>query len=241
MAERIVAKGAARERVVEVPVWSRAEEIAPLEHKDNALRTELGWQDRFVVLYSGNAGLLHRFDELLEAARRLAERVPEVLFAFVGGGPRRAEIERRAAELGLTNVAFLPYFPRERLGESLPAGDVHFLSLAPEQTGIAVPGKLYGALASGRPVLFVGARDGESADTIRDARAGCTFVPGQGAELAVEIERLARDPAAVRELGANARAAFEQRFERELACEAWRSTLEVFGAQARLLQPARAA
>jgi glycosyltransferase involved in cell wall biosynthesis len=180
---------------------------------------------------------VHRFDELLEAARLLAKRAPNVLFAFVGGGPRRKEIEAYVKERGLTNVDFKGYLPRESLRHSLPAGDVHFVSLEPAQTGVAVPGKLYGIFAAGRPVLFVGASACESADAIRAAGAGATFEPGQGARLADEIERLANDAAAggreLRELGSRARTAFLETYERAVCCEQWAELLAgVAGADA---------
>ena len=44
-------------------------------------------------------------------------------------------------------------------------------------TGIVVPGKLYGAMAAGRPAVFVGPEHCESADTIRDAGCGLTVRP----------------------------------------------------------------
>ena len=226
MTARIERKGVDRGRICEIPVWSRAEEVVELSHADNSVRARRGWQDRFVVLYSGNAGLLHRFDELLDGAELLARREPRVLFAFVGGGPRRAELERAAVQRGLRNMEFLDYVPREQLGPSLASGDAHFLSLAPEHAGIAVPGKLYGALASGRPVLFVGAAACESAETIRQAGCGVALEPGHGAELADAIARLATDPEHTAELGRRARAAFEARFERAITCEAWRELLE---------------
>ena len=56
--------------------------------------------------------------------------------------------------------------------------DVHLISMRPEMTGIVVPGKLYGAMAAGRPAVFVGPEHCESADTIRDAGCGLTVAPG---------------------------------------------------------------
>ncbi|MHC4894177.1 MAG: glycosyltransferase family 4 protein [Planctomycetota bacterium] len=223
---RVIAKGVDPERITEIPVWSRREEIEPLRHEDNPLRAELGWSDRTVVMYSGNAGLVHQFEEFLDAAERLRDEAPEVLFAVVGGGPRRAEIETAKRERQLDNLELLDYFPREALARSLSAADIHFMSLRPEQTGVAVPGKLQGILAAGRPVLFVGAERCESADTIRDADAGRTFVPGQSNELADAILALAADEPERRRLGQSARAAFLTHFERAVACEQWRRLLE---------------
>ncbi len=224
--KRVIQRGQTPENLVEIPVWSDGNEIAPREHKTNPARAELGFEGRFVVLYSGNAGLLHRFEEVVEAAAIVAERDPDVLFAFVGGGPRRAEIERAFAERGLKNALFRGYLPREALSGSLPAGDVHLVTLRPEQTGVAVPGKLYGILAAGRPVLFVGAARCESADAVREARAGHCFTPGQGRELAEAILELHADRELRERMGQNARRAFLSRYDRAVCCERWTELLE---------------
>ena len=64
--------------------------------------------------------------------------------------------------------------PRDQLYASLTLADVHLISMRGEMTGLVVPGKLYGAMAAGRPTLFVGPEHCESADTIRQAGCGLT-------------------------------------------------------------------
>lgn len=226
MAARLQAKGVDPARLAEIPVWADGQAVRPRPHAHNELRRRLGWNGRFVVLYSGNAGLVHRFDELLDAMQRVGATHPRILFAFVGGGPRRREIEAEVARRGLTNAEFHAYFPREMLGESLPAADAHFLSLRDEQAGIAVPGKLYGAMASGRPVLFVGPERCESADTLRQSGAGYAFRSGEGLALSEAILTLAEDPRRAAELGRRARAEFERRFDRPVCLAAWSELIE---------------
>ena len=74
-------------------------------------------------------------------------------------------------------------------------------------TGIVVPGKLYGAMASGRPALFVGPDHCESADTIRQADCGLTVRlgdvdgPGRGADPAGRRPRARRSRWAARPRG----------------------------------------
>ena len=142
------------------------------------LREALGLADTFVAMYSGNLGLAHSFDEFLEAARRLRDR-PDIVFLFVGDGPRLAEVGAAKQAEGLDNIRLLDYFPREQLHASLSVADVHLISMRPEMTGIVVPGKLYGAMASGRPALFVGPEHCESADTIRQAELRPDGPPGR--------------------------------------------------------------
>src|SRR6185437_9497434 len=144
--------------------------------------------------------LAHSTAEFLEAARRLRDR-DDIVFLFVGDGPRMAEVRDAQQAEGLTNVRFLKYFPREMLHASLSLADVHLISMRGEMTGIVVPGKLYGAMASGRPALFVGPAHCESADTIRQADCGLTVRLGDPDGLVEALTRLAADPEAARRMG----------------------------------------
>jgi glycosyltransferase involved in cell wall biosynthesis len=174
-------------------------------------------------MYSGNLGLAHSFDEFLEAARRLRER-EDVVFLFVGGGPRLEEVRAAKERDGLDNVRLLDYFPREQLHISLSVADVHLISMRREMTGIVVPGKLYGVMASGRPALFVGPEHCETADTVRQADCGLTVRLGDVDGLVESLCRLAGDTALVQQMGARGRAAFLSSYEKS-ACSARWNTL----------------
>jgi len=220
MADRILAKGVRSERIREVPVWSRREEIFPRDRDGHPLREELGLADKFVVMYSGNLGLAHQFDEVVRAAEAFEAR-DDVVFLFVGDGPRLKEVKAAVEAKSLKNVRFMDYFPRESLHLSLSVADVHLITMRDCMTGIVVPGKLYGAMASGRPTIFVGPAHCESADTIRDSECGATISTGRADLLIAAIERLADSPSTAAELGRNGRRAFLRNFERRFCCELW--------------------
>jgi len=115
MAERLRAKGLAS--VDAVHNWADGDAIRPRSLEGHALRERWGWDERFIVLYSGNMGLAHEFDTTLDAAEILRDH-PRVRFAFVGDGPRRNEVEAEARRRGLTNVEF-----RDGLLEEMPVED----------------------------------------------------------------------------------------------------------------------
>lgn len=232
-AQRVLDRGVPDERVSLVPIWSWADEITTTDDQRASLRAELGWSEHFVLLYSGNAGHVHRFDELLEAMRILESERPEVRLAFVGGGPRRAEIERFVDQHALSNVSFHPSQPRERVGALLRAADAHVTTLRAEQVGVSVPGKLYGQLASGRPVLFVGPERCESADDLRASRAGRVIGIGDVDGLVAAVRELVEDDSLRRRLGAQGRRWFLEHRERNVSCEAWLDLLEEVCASAR--------
>jgi len=220
MADRIAAKGVRRDRLEVVPVWSRRDEIYPMAREGHPLRERMGLTDPFIAMYSGNLGLAHSFDEFLAAAERLRSR-SDILFLFVGGGPRLNEVRAAQEKLQLENVRILDYFPRELLHASLSLADVHLSSLRSEMTGIVVPSKVYGAMASGRPLLFVGPDHSESADTIREADCGITVRLGDVDGLVAAFERLAASPELVQEMGQRGRSAFLSTYEQATCCARW--------------------
>jgi colanic acid biosynthesis glycosyl transferase WcaI len=225
MADRIALKQVADEKMITIPVWSRRDEIYPLPRDSNPLRKSLGLEGSFVAMYSGNLGLAHSFDEFLEAARRLRQR-SDIVFLFVGDGPRKHQVESARDSEGLTNIRLLDPVPRDWLHASLSLADVHLISMKPEMNGIVVPGKLYGAMAAGRPIVFVGPEHCEPADTIRSAGCGFTLPTGDASALVNSITLLASDPSLARRMGERARTSFIAHFEQRLCCMRWCDLIE---------------
>jgi glycosyltransferase involved in cell wall biosynthesis len=223
MAERL-RRGGAR-RVEAFHNWADGAAIRPLPIDDHPLRRAWGWTDRFVVVYSGNLGLAHEFDTVLDAAERLVGR-PDVRIAFVGGGPRRDGLEREVRRRRLSNVEFRPWMESRDLGLSLTAGDLHLVTLRPGLGGLLVPSKIYGVLAAGRPSIYVGPQDGEVASLLDAGGCGCTIEPGDGGALAAAIAAYADEAALCAEHGRRARALFERGFDRERGVERWVGLVE---------------
>lgn len=171
MARRIRERASDGTAVADVPLWTRPHERTP---NLAALRQALGWPAQaLVLLYSGNLGLGHRFDEFLAAARALGPAGP--LWVFAGGGARRAEIEAQAGE---APVRLLPYAdPAEHRARAL-AADVHLLSLRGAWDGLIVPSKLQAAFGAGRPVIFVGNRAGDVGRWVDESGGGWTVDEG---------------------------------------------------------------
>jgi glycosyltransferase involved in cell wall biosynthesis len=220
MGDRVALKRVDPDRIATIPVWSRREEIYPIPRGANSLRKALGLGDAFVAMYSGNFGLAHSFEEVMAAARGLRGR-RDIVFLFVGGGPRLAEVQAVAEQEELTNVRFLDYVPRSHLHVSLSMADVHLISMRPEMTGIVAPGKLYGVMAAGRAAVFVGPEHCEPADTIRHSGCGLTVAPGDSDGLIAALTLLAGDPSLARRMGERGRSAFLAAYERRLCCDRW--------------------
>lgn len=75
-----------------IPNWAGVETPAMVPHESNSLRAEWGYtKDDFLVIYSGNMGVSHHFDELLGAAMEFKDH-DRIKFVFIGEGPRKKEV-----------------------------------------------------------------------------------------------------------------------------------------------------
>jgi glycosyltransferase involved in cell wall biosynthesis len=225
MANYLSSLGIPQTQITVIPNWADGQAIQPLAAEQNPLRSEWQLQDKFVVGYSGNLGRAHEFTTILEAATQLINE-PQIVFLLIGSGPQKLWLEAEVNKRHLTNVLFKPYQPRERLGESLTVPDVHLISLRPSLEGLIVPSKFYGIAAAGRPVLYLGDKDGEIPRLLHLHQCGRTLAEGDSQGLVEVIKRLAENPEDRLRLGRNARALFEQRFEKTLALQKWRKVLE---------------
>lgn len=222
MAERIESLGVQADRIHIVPNWADIDVVRPVAPRENRLRRVLGLGDAFVVMYSGNMGVAHSFDEVLAAAETLRAD-PGVAFVFIGDGSRKREVE--AAARRLPNVKILGYQPVEELSHSLSLGDVHYVSLRRGFEGLVVPSKAYGAFAAGRPILYQGSDTGEIARVIDEEGVGKVVQPGDGAGLVDGILEMRAETSRRIEAGTRARALAEGRYGKVAGVERYVTAL----------------
>jgi glycosyltransferase involved in cell wall biosynthesis len=207
-----------------IPNWADGDLIRPLVHADNPLRDEWNPEHKFLVGYSGNFGRAHSFDALLEAMTLLQVR-PEIHFVLIGEGAGLEQLLEAVERKQLQRVTFQPYQPNDSLRQSLGAIDLHLVTMKEHMEGLVLPSKIYGVLAAGRPIAFIGDEDGEIAALIRDNDVGIVIGHGDGAGLAEQIQALVRDPERIKRMGENARALFDREFAKPIAVEHWSSVL----------------
>ena len=220
MRTQLVQEGISEQHITIIHNWADEKALVPIETAAVPLRREWGVADRFVLAYSGNFGRAHEYETIIGAARLLADS-PDILFLFIGGGARIEDLRAEGKKLGLTNLLFKPYQPRQLLGSSLAVADVHLVSLRPELEGLIVPSKYYGIAAVGRPTLFIGDEQGEIGRILAESGSGFSILQGDSEVLAKTIRKL-RDAKKLREgMGRNARRDFERRFSMQTGCQRW--------------------
>jgi colanic acid biosynthesis glycosyl transferase WcaI len=210
--QNLVGKDVPEEKLSVIPVWSDPEAIRP-QAKENAFRRELGLEGKFLVMYAGALGLTSALEDLVQAAEILRDE-DQVHFVMIGEGVKKEALVKSVQENDLGTVTFLPFQPRDRLSEVMAAADLSAVTINRASSAFSLPSKVFGIMASGRPILAITPPDSEVAHLVQTGDCGVVVPPDQPQALADKILELRRDPERLRYLGGNGRTFLESRFSR---------------------------
>jgi glycosyltransferase involved in cell wall biosynthesis len=173
---------------------------------NRALSEDLGLDGRPLVGIVAKLSRVKGHEHFLAAAAEVARERPDARFLIVGDGPRRAQLERLSAELGLSRVVvFLG--ARADVSSVLKLLDVFALSSLSE----GAPNAVIEAMAAGVPV--VAPRVGGVPELVREGVTGTLFEPGDDRALARAIVDLLDDRARARAMGEAGAALARERYE----------------------------
>lgn len=206
MAKRLANRGVPVDRIHVCPNWADGAVLYPREHTRDG---------RLKVLYSGNFGLAHDFDTVVEALEALGAD-PGYSFLFSGGGPRWVQLQNVCLNSGYSSCTFQPFQPKAALSELLGKCDVGLVTQQQGTQGTVVPSKTYGLMAAGRAVVYVGPEDATTATVLNEHTAGWRVPNGRGSDLVTLLRRLRQQPYLYVEAGRRGRAAFELEYDRSV-------------------------
>ena len=207
-----------------IPNWTDGDTIVPRAKEENPLRDELGLTDKLVVLYSGNMGLAHDMETIVEASDRLRD-LSDLRFLFIGDGGKRDWLAATVQQRELTNVVMLPYQPQEKLPYSMTCGDISLITLKRGMEGLLVPSKIYSSLAAGLAIIAVMEAGSEVGDIVEDHECGYRMPQGDVDGLVAAITALHENPSLLAEMQRRSRACFDAKYTREMSIERYAEML----------------
>ena len=203
MRSRLQGRGIPEHKLHVVENWADGKSIFPIARRRSG---------PLVLMYSGNMGLSHDIDTLLFAIEALKSD-PRFEFRFVGSGVGQTRIREWCQQKGLDNVTFLPYCSREQLAVSLSEADIGLVTQRTECAGSVVPSKVYGLLAAGRPILYIGPQATTPSAIIRRFQCGWQVECGDGPGLVRLLEGLQAERDSIPSAGVRARDAFLKNYD----------------------------
>lgn len=188
------------------------------------VRRDLGWHGDCVAIYAGNLGYANGLDMVLEAAASLKDQ-HGIRFVLIGDGANRSRLERRARDLGITRIDFMPPVSKATVTRYLAAADIGLATLMDHRLfDAAIPTKLIDYMAAGLPVVAPRLR--EIGEIVSSAQCGLLYRADSPSSLADAIAKLADARDTRRSMGAAGRREVARNFSMQRRNEDLRHFLE---------------
>jgi phosphatidylinositol alpha-1,6-mannosyltransferase len=197
----------ARESMVKIAPGIDTDHFAP-QPSSVALRAELGLTDKKVIVCVGR--LVHRKgqDTLIEAMPEILAQVPDAHLLFIGEGPYKDYLVKRAAALHITHViTFIGRIHYAELPRYICVGDIFAMPSRSRLAGLEVEGLGIVYLeASACGLAVIGGKSGGAPDAVLEGETGFAVDGTSPHDVAVVAIRLLKDPALATSMGARGRA-----------------------------------
>jgi len=190
----LLEKYADKNKILITPIWSIFQANGKVEREENPFVIQEGLQNKFVVQYSGNIGLTHNVEAMVELAEMMKEH-DHILFQIIGRGPRVPHLKALVEEKNLPNCRFLPFQSDEMFPYSLSAADLGVVILDEITSKGSVPSKSYNLMSYGIPSIYIAAKDSELHDYAEKYGHAKCFEKGDLEEAAEYILGLSIDTA----------------------------------------------
>jgi phosphatidylinositol alpha-1,6-mannosyltransferase len=173
----------------------------------HALRTELGLADKKVVVSVGR--LVHRKgqDTLIESMPKILSHIPEAHLLFIGEGPYKEYLVKRASELevdhAITFIGRIQYFELPRY---ICVGDIFAMPSRSRLAGLEVEGLGIVYLeASACGLAVIGGKSGGAPDAVLEGETGFAVDGTSADSVAQATITLLDNPERARQMGARGR------------------------------------
>jgi len=163
-----------RSKITVIPLWTGLSNVQPIEKTKNPFIKEFGFDDKFIVQYSGNIGPTYSIESLIEVAIVLKER-KDILFLIIGRGMKMPVVKALIESNHLTNCVLLPFQPDDVIRYSIAAADISVVMIDEKVAQASIPSKVYNIMAVGSSIMSIAPESSELSKLIRNFAIGDNF------------------------------------------------------------------
>jgi len=196
----------AQDAMVKIAPGIDTNHFAP-QSNSAALRNELGLTHKKVIVSVGR--LVHRKgqDTLIEALPEILMHIPDAHLLFIGEGPYKDYLVKRAAELQLSHaVTFIGRIQYADLPRYICVGDIFAMPSRSRLAGLEVEGLGIVYLeASACGLAVIGGKSGGAPDAVLEAETGFSVDGTSPHEVAEAAVTLLQDPVLASGMGSRGR------------------------------------
>lgn len=202
--------GISENKMTTILNWAPIHQL-PLRGKKNPFSVKHGFDNKFVILYSGTLGMKHDPNILYETAKDMVGD-ETIQFVIVSEGLGMNYLKKRQTDLKLNNLTLLPYQPFTSMPDLLGSADILLTILDREAGKFSVPSKVLTGFCAERASVLMVPESNLAAKTVNKIEAGIVVKPGDKETLKKVILHLKSKPQMRSKMGKNARRYAEKNF-----------------------------
>jgi len=164
-----------KDKIVVVYPWSN---IFSDKDKDKdkifKFRKNFLHDSRLLIIYSGNMGLTHPLEFLVNSSSKIKDYAKVVL---IGKGAKRKKLEAITKKISINQTLFLDPFPFEEISLCISCADLCVVCIDGPSSQYSLPSKLFTALNCGKPILAIAPNNSELSNIVKKYKCGFVIPP----------------------------------------------------------------
>ena len=157
---QLISQYVAIDKIILFNLWSVFNAIDYIPKTQNEFLRRKGLKEKFIVQYSGNIGITHNVEVLMDVAEKL-QPYDEIYFQIIGRGHRTIKIKQDIEDRNFKNVSFLDFQQDDDFAASLSAADLGVVILDSKTPKGSVPSKTYNLMVFAKPILYIASPQSE--------------------------------------------------------------------------------
>jgi len=201
MAQHFVCKGINSNKIIVIPNWADHDIITPNATVDRNDYFNLDLRKKIVIEFAGNIGRVQGLENFIKIFGNSINA--NVVILIIGDGAHKNALEQYVESNNLKNIYFFNSKPRNEQAIFLNSCDIGLVTLCEGMFGLGVPSKVYNIMSAAKPILYIGDKNSEIDNYIKNNNIGWSFDWSEESEILKFINNL-NDKKELVQLGSNA-------------------------------------
>lgn len=181
-------KGVDKSKIEVIPNWFDSDLNSNFDVDKDKYLNYKNSNNKIVIGFAGNIGRVQNLEQFVRAFNKSSNL--NILLVIIGEGASKNKIVDLITD---ERVLLLESKPRSEQNQFLNCFDLGLVTLADGMFGLGVPSKIYNLLALGKTILYVGDRDSEIDQNVRDLKIGFSFNWKNEAEILLFLNNLKKE------------------------------------------------
>jgi glycosyltransferase involved in cell wall biosynthesis len=208
--DRLIERGYPREKLKTILLGADGNIFRDIKPNED-FRKIHNLEHKTVAVYTGVHGWANGLDYIIDAANCLKDR-DDIVFMLVGDGMEKPKLQKRAEEMGLTNVLFVDYVPKTKLPGILAVCDIGLMILRDAGSRPVTPNKIFDYMFAGLPSIVN--FPGPTIEMLKEDQTGVFADPTKPKELAEKVVYWSEHKDEAKAIGTRAREVAFAKYDR---------------------------